>query len=361
MIGRLDRYVGKSVVGAWFAALAFMLFLFILIDALLNLGTYFSRGADAGLTTMQLVGYLARYYVQLSPVLFVTVAPFATVIACMFAMSRHMAFNEIAPMLFIGRSMHRILMPVFVVAVLAGLAMAAAWEFAIPHVAESVAAKQQILSADMMQARSMELQDPEDDGRRLFTKSYNHETRAMEGMQFIAQGAMPDDMMMVEADKAMWNIDRRDWELVNGWTITRTGKRQRDWLEAGESFTPNLIWQAGKRVKDSEQLSYTDLLALRELRPNHREYVLTFHRHLSLPLANIVLLLLAVPFAVHFERGSSVGRVLLAIVVCVAYLLVDLTCQSLGEENYLHPIVAAWTPTILFGSLGLVMFSGLRS
>ena len=89
--------------------------------------------------------------------------------------------------------------------------------------------------------------------------------------------------------------------------------------------------------------------------------MIAFHYRLTWPLANLVLLLLALPFAVHFERGSKIGRVILAIAICGGYLVVDLTCQNLGRQEYLHPIVASWTPTILFGSLGMVMFGGMRT
>ena len=41
--------------------------------------------------------------------------------------------------------------------------------------------------------------------------------------------------------------------------------------------------------------------------------------------------------------------------------LLDLACQRLGQREWLHPIVAAWTPTIVFGSLGVVLFSSTRS
>jgi lipopolysaccharide export LptBFGC system permease protein LptF len=48
--------------------------------------------------------------------------------------------------------------------------------------------------------------------------------------------------------------------------------------------------------------------------------------------------------------------------LCGGYMLLDLTCQKLGQQQgMLHPIVAAWTPAILFGSLGIVMFSSTRS
>ncbi len=128
-----------------------------------------------------------------------------------------------------------------------------------------------------------------------------------------------------------------------------------------EGFTPNLLWRSGKESKESVELSYTDLLELQKLRPNSRTYKLAFHHHLTFPLANLVLLLLALPSALHFERGNKIERVVYSILICGGYLAVDLICQSLGQRGDLYPVVASWIPTILFGSLGLVFFSSVRS
>ncbi|MFM1872807.1 MAG: hypothetical protein RL398_2229, partial [Planctomycetota bacterium] len=47
--------------------------------------------------------------------------------------------------------------------------------------------------------------------------------------------------------------------------------------------------------------------------------------------------------------------------LCGAYMLVDLVCQSLGGKGHLNPIVAAWTPTILFGALGITLFGSTKT
>jgi lipopolysaccharide export system permease protein len=128
-----------------------------------------------------------------------------------------------------------------------------------------------------------------------------------------------------------------------------------------EGVTPRMLWLSGREAKTSSLLSYSELLDLIALSPRRHDLVINLHYHLTWPLANLLLLLLALPFAVQFERGSRVGRIVLAILICGSYLVVDLTCQNLGRREYLHPILAAWTPTILFGSLGTVMFGGIRT
>jgi lipopolysaccharide export system permease protein len=96
-------------------------------------------------------------------------------------------------------------------------------------------------------------------------------------------------------------------------------------------------------------------------RPNVRQYVVAFHYHLTFPLANVVLLLLALPFALRFERGSKIERVFFAVIICAAFLVVDLICRRLGNGGFLHPLTAAWLPTVLFGSMAVAFYDTVRT
>ena len=357
--GRMDRYVGRAVLEAYLGALVFMVFLLILVDMLMNMGDYLAIRAEYEVSFIGLIGYLAEYYAVLMPFLFVTIAPFVTVIACMFAVSRLMNSNEIAPMIFTGRSLYRILRPVLLIAIASAVLMAACWEEVIPRLAETKATQEYVLGSHD-EAKDVLLQSPANEGQHLRCEGYYHDQLRMEGVTLYDEGTGPGDVQITEADAAYWRPDKGDWELQGGVLHRGEDSQPQKWLR-GEAFTPELLWRSGKESRETAELSYTDLLELQELRPNRRSYVLAFHHHVTFPLANLVLLLLALPFALHFERGSRIGRVVFAIVICGGYLIVDLICQSLGQNGELHPVVASWIPTIFFTSLGVVFFSGIRT
>ena len=100
---RLDRYVGKTVLGAFLAAVAFFSLLVILTDMLGNMPRYVRNAERNDLTTMQLAALLLDYYVVMLPAFLISIVPFVTVIACMFALARLQNANEVVPMLFVGR------------------------------------------------------------------------------------------------------------------------------------------------------------------------------------------------------------------------------------------------------------------
>ena len=89
-----------------------------------------------------------------------------------------------------------------------------------------------------------------------------------------------------------------------------------------------------------DEVVSAELSELRELRPGRQDLVLAYHLHFTTPLACLILVLLTLTLAVQFERGSRIGRVIIAFFVCVAYLVVDLTCRSLGLQQFINPVVA---------------------
>jgi lipopolysaccharide export LptBFGC system permease protein LptF len=62
--------------------------------------------------------------------------------------------------------------------------------------------------------------------------------------------------------------------------------------------------------------------------------------------------ILAVPFALSAgKRGGLIG-VATAIGVAIAYWSISAVFSSMGDISTLPPILAAWTPDLLFGMAG---------
>jgi lipopolysaccharide export LptBFGC system permease protein LptF len=362
MAGRMDRYVAKAVLGAYFAALVFLVFMVIIIELVMEMDQYMLAAERHDIGVFSLAWLICMYQAVSVPYIFVTIAPFVTVIAAMFAVSRFISQNELAPMLFTGRSMFRILRPLLGVGLLSALAMCLLWQTAVPYCAglrHSMSARLAGGSGEVSLERGT-LKSPQHDSLTLYCKRYYHGQQRMEGVILYDDGGDSGRDVYVEASAATWDREQSEWKLVDGKCKKADIYEERRWLGM-PGLTPELLWQSGKHEREAGELSYTELLELIEAHPHGRSYVLALHQHITFPLANLILLLLALPFAVHFEGGNRIERVAMSIVICGGYLVVDLTCQNLGQNYHLHPVVASWVPTILFGSLGVVVFGGIRT
>ncbi len=362
MVARMDRYVAKAVLGAYVAALVFLIFMVIMIEMLMEMDQYVLAAEKHGMGVFELAWLVISYQLVSVPYLFVTIAPFVAVIAAMFAVSRLMAQNELAPMLFTGRSMFRILRPVLTIGLLSATMMALLWQSAVPYCASLRHSMRARLSGGSGEVSLTDgiLRSPDNDNLVLYCKRYYHGLQKMEGVILYDTGNGTDAATYVEAAVATWEPEQEEWALTDGSSKRGDIFEVRQWLGM-PGLTPELLWQSGKKEREAGELSYSELLQLMQAHPHSRAYVLALHQHITFPFANIILLLLALPFAVHFERGSRIERVAMSIVICGGYLCADLTCQNLGQNYYLHPVVASWVPTILFGSLGVVVFGGIRT
>jgi lipopolysaccharide export system permease protein len=358
----LDRYIGRIVLGAFVATLVFFMFLVTLLDLLNNLPGYANRAAEHGLGTVDLAVQLGGYYLRFLPVVFTLVTPFATVIACMFAVARLQHANEVVPMLFVGRSIHRVLRPMFALGIGAGLAMAACWQWVVPQFGSDLAAAEAFLKeGTRVQSK---LVDESRADQFFYAREFDPANATLTDVNMLVEGTLAADFVLTTAPSARWVDEVGDWQLANGRILRWQGNDRiespHEWLGRPDLTPPYLLQQSRQSV-DPDAMSYDELVEVIAARPNRASLRMALHRHITYPLANVLLLLLVLPLAVHFERGTRVSRVLASIGLCAAYLLVDLTCQRLGERNLIHPVVAAWTPTIVFGALGVVMFQSTKT
>jgi LPS export ABC transporter permease LptG/LPS export ABC transporter permease LptF len=84
--------------------------------------------------------------------------------------------------------------------------------------------------------------------------------------------------------------------------------------------------------------------------------VLYLHSKLSFPLMSFVLAILAISCTARWPRGGRLIGGAIAVVITVAYWVVNSGALSLGRVDLLPPIVAAWAATVVFGGIGVSLF-----
>jgi lipopolysaccharide export LptBFGC system permease protein LptF len=111
--------------------------------------------------------------------------------------------------------------------------------------------------------------------------------------------------------------------------------------------------------REAFDLSYAEILDRSERYPLAPGYRLMRHYHVTFPLSVMLLVLLGVPFVLRRPRKGGLVGLGAALLLCVAFMLVDAAVRDLGNGGFLHPVMAAWLPVILAGSLGVVLFDSV--
>jgi LPS export ABC transporter permease LptG len=127
----------------------------------------------------------------------------------------------------------------------------------------------------------------------------------------------------------------------------------------GNINLPELIASLAQRLGEHEQQSIAELLdRLRRLDAGTdaraRRYAMELHSRIALPCACAIFAFMAGPVTLRFARAEALVGVLVTILVIFVYFLVMLWMKTLGSNGQLPPVVAAWSPNLLFAGLGLL-------
>lgn len=79
-----------------------------------------------------------------------------------------------------------------------------------------------------------------------------------------------------------------------------------------------------------------------------------YHLKLAMPLAALIFILIGTPLSLGSRDSRSAGVVFTIVIIFLYYLLLSLA-RFLGKSSYLSPLIAAWTPNLIFTVFGLVL------
>ena len=86
-----------------------------------------------------------------------------------------------------------------------------------------------------------------------------------------------------------------------------------------------------------------------------------FYRKFSVPLFALIMALIAAPFGFLVGNRGAMTGIGVSMGIGIAYLGIDPLFQKMGELNQLEPVVAAWSPDVVFALVGLYLVLRLRS
>ncbi|WP_152046216.1 LptF/LptG family permease [Aureimonas psammosilenae] len=188
--------------------------------------------------------------------------------------------------------------------------------------------------------------------------------RRLENVKIYRRDANDAVSFVTVADRASY--DNRRWALQDA-TLA-------DWRR-GEISTPRPAdgdWQTRLRPRDvvaamtpdaniSAGTAYEALVGKRLAIAAPSVYATALQRAFSQPASDFVMLLLAAPLAFANWRSGSGGRVfLLSLGAGLLFILTDGVVATLGRSGLLHPVPAAWGPTVLFALLALAALHRLQ-
>ena len=371
LLGRLDRYVLSHFVQSYMTAMLLMTGLFMVIDMASNLDNYLETWDDG--TTVP-ISVLLRFYILNIPYLFLQVAPFVTLIAGMFTVSKLLKAREVTAVLSAGVSARRMLLPVFFSGVVLALGMFSLREIVGLGVAAERDSLRDILEEKRWEAEYENLAVIEESGSHVILDRFRNKPAdggppRIDGLVAILRTDPEFGVSKynrIDADAATY--ENGSWNLIGGRRTRidpedKVNTRKQDVVNRldGYEFTPELA-MTFKRAKDAPlELTFSEVQSLMQRDPADTSYQTLWHYLLTFPLANVILLLVGIPLMFTYERGKGSERMAIGGLLCVFYYAADFVFRTLGIKGQLSPLLSAWIPVLIFGAIGVMLYDSLKS
>jgi LPS export ABC transporter permease LptG len=307
-------------------------------------------------------GLVLNYYRFLLPQIIYLMLPLSILVATLVNFGLLTKSNQITAIKAAGVSLYRISAPVLLVAVLMSLGMFFLSDDFLPQTNQQQDAyRNQIKGKPPQTFYRPERQWIFGRADRIYNYRFFDPDKNVFA-DFTCFEFDPKDFRLtrrIYAARAFWEPAIQGWVLENGWVRDLKGERVEKYFPFSVDMLPEMSEEPAyfkKEVRPSEQMSALELRHyIRELSQSGFDVVrlsVQFYRKFSYPLIAFVVALLGVPFSFTTGGKGALSGVALSIGIAILYWSISSLFEAMGNLSQLPPLVAAWSPDVLFGLAG---------
>jgi lipopolysaccharide export system permease protein len=360
----LDRYILKSVIGLFLISLLVFLFLYIIIDVFSNLNDILKQNIS--------ITVLLQYYLSYLPIIFVLVAPISCLLGTLYTFAKLNRFNEIIAMRSSGLSIFQITKTVIIFGVLVSLFVFWIRDKFVPS---SMAVNQKIkeeIESNIKKERKNEIINNLTiyglKNRLFFVNKFILATNTMEGITILEQDEHQNVTKKIVANKGVYKDGLWRFYQVLAYEFNENNQAKQEFQYSEEEImaipeTPH-EFLSQRQQPDFMTIAQLDDYIWKLSKSGATAVIqnlkIDLYQRFTYPLINIVIIFLAIPFALKMKkRATGISSLGVSIMLGFIYYVVDAVSIAFGKAGYLAPIIAASLSHIIFFLLGLYLIYNL--
>ncbi len=347
---------------------------FVLRDFVLNLSLVLAAMLMLSLvfTVFELLGDILRnqvspwivgeYLLNVTPYFLYNSAQYGVLLAVLITLGMMQRYNEVTALKATGISIYRIVVPVLVAAVLVAGSLFLSDQFYLPRANKRQDALLNTIKGKPPQTYLNPYR------KWIFGQHstiYYYQFFDPDKNQFADLSVFqfnPATFQMVNriyAGRANWDDSLHRWVCSQGWQRSFRNTAMQDFHTFDVStFTavsePPTYFR--KEVKQSLEMNYEQLSQyIHDLQQSGFEVVrlrVQLQKKLAFPVITFVMALLAIPFSLSAGKRGAVAGVATAIGIAAVYSVVSGLFEAMGNISQLPPVLAAWSPDVIFALVG---------
>jgi lipopolysaccharide export system permease protein len=353
------RILDKYIVGQFlktFLIISFSLALvFIIIDVFDRLPRLLQNTSE--------IRYLIQYFLLRLPYLFVLTSPVTVLLSGLFLMDMLSRYNESVAIRASGVSIIRLVTPLFIFGLLYTFFIMLFGDIVLPKTEDH----REFISRVKIRGQERE------DVRMRSNIQYRGEGNTLYNIGFF--DGFRETLRMID----ITTIDPDSKKIVRKLTATNAAWENNEWIfrncvirtfQKGElqttkhydaislqdiAVTPEDFVKSAKSPLSMNYFELSEYIErLKKVGENYNIELVDLYTKIAFPFANFIIILFCVPLATVSMRSKYRGMIfLLGIVICFLYLTLLRISQSLGYNEVLSPLTAAWLPNIIFSVAGI--------
>jgi LPS export ABC transporter permease LptG len=358
----LDRYVLRSFFEPFLLCFFGFLGIWLVFDLSDNLPDFLSAK-----TSFKLI---AGFYLTQLPAIILIVLPVGLLLGLLFSLSRMSRTNELMAQLTAGRSVSRVLLPLFGVGLICSAFLIwLSYELA-PHSEgiKKVALDQIQKGKKKMERDAIEahLFKDRENRRTWYVRKLRPGSTTLDGVLIIQQDPDGNIIRKWYADRAEYDSRYNSWQLKRGMAVEfdvegneiRTDRFFKEFRTISTwSETPERIASSNS---EPQNLSIPELRDYLRMNFDFSEHALAPYRcylehRQAYGWAGLVAVLVGGPLGIGFSRRGIIGGIAAAIFIFVSLFFLNDFFLALGKGGHLSARAAAWTPTISLAAIGLII------
>ena len=305
---------------------------------------------------------VGEYLLNVSPYFIYNITPLSMLLAVLITLGVMQRSNEITAIKTMGISIYRIVTPLIVVAAMLAICLFFADQFYLPH-----ANKRQDALRNMIKGKPAQTYlNP--DRKWIFGQHsdiYYYELFDSDRDQFGRLAIFQFDpttfqlTKRIYADRAHWEDSLRRWVCTQGWERDFRGpaiENYRTFDVATFSAVSEPPTYFKKEVKQSSEMNYQELRRyIRDLQQSGFDVVrlrVQLEKKFAFPIITLVMAVLAIPFSLSSGRRGAITGVAVAVGIALVYWTVAGLFEAVGNISQLPPVLAAWSPDVIFALVG---------
>jgi LPS export ABC transporter permease LptF/LPS export ABC transporter permease LptG len=305
---------------------------------------------------------VGEYLLNVSPYFVYNITPLSILLAVLITLGVMQRSNEITAIKTTGISIYRIVTPLLVASAILATGLFFADQFYLPHANKRQDALRNLIKGKPAQTYL----NP--DRKWIFGQHsdiYYYELFDSDRDQFGRLAVFQFDpatfqlTKRIYADRAHWEDSLRRWVCTQGWERDLRGPAIENYRVFDVATFPVVSEPPGyfkKEVKQSSEMNYQELRRyIRDLQQSGFDVVhlrVQLEKKFAFPIITLVMAVLAVPFSLSSGRRGAITGVAVAVGIAVVYWTVAGLFEAMGNISQLPPVLAAWSPDLIFALVG---------